>query len=48
MPLPDLTKDEHAALVQFLRHMIVSDRSLMSPRLRCLKGILAKRLHPTR
>ena len=42
MPLSDLTKDEHAALVQLLRHMIVSDRSVMSPRLRCLKGIHAK------
>jgi hypothetical protein len=42
MPLPDLTKDENAALVELLSSRIARDRSLMSPRLLCLKGILAK------
>ena len=42
MPLPDLTKDENVALVQLLSSWIARDRSLMSPRLLCLKGILAK------
>ena len=47
MPLPDLTKDENVALVQLLSSRIARDRSLMSPRLLCLKGILAK-LDPRR
>ena len=42
MPLPDLTKDENAALVELLSSRIARDRSRMSPRLLCLKGILAK------
>ena len=42
MPLPDLTKDEHAEVVRLVRQAIDGDRYVLSPRVRRLKSILAK------
>lgn len=38
----NLDATEQAALTQLLRDTIATDRCLLSPRIRCLKGILAK------
>jgi len=42
MPKPDLTDEEHAALVAALRKLIDEDRFPPSPRLRPLKSALAE------
>jgi hypothetical protein len=42
MPLPDFTEEEHAEVVQAIRAAIEGDRYVLSPRVRRLKGALAK------
>jgi hypothetical protein len=42
MPTPDLTDEEHAAVVAALRKLIDQDRFPLSPRLKPLKSALAK------
>jgi hypothetical protein len=42
MPIPDLTDEEHAAIVAALRKLIAEDRFPLSPRLKPLKSALAK------
>jgi hypothetical protein len=42
MPTPDLTDDEHAAVVAALRNLINEDKFPLSPRLKPLKSALAK------
>jgi hypothetical protein len=38
----DLDDDEQAVLMHLLRAVLAADRFPLSPRVRCLKGILAK------
>ena len=42
MPLPDLSEEEHAALVRLVRDAIDGDRYFMSPQAKLRKPILAK------
>jgi hypothetical protein len=48
MPAPDLTDDEHAAVVAALRKLIDHDKFPFSPRLKPLKSALAKFDSPKR
>jgi hypothetical protein len=47
MPTPDLTDEEHAAVIAALRKLIDQDRFPLSPRLKPLKSALAKLDPPT-
>jgi hypothetical protein len=40
--VPDLTDDEHAELMPLLRDAIANERYFLSPRMKRLKGLLAK------
>jgi hypothetical protein len=42
MPTPDLTDEEHGAVVAALRKLIDADKFPLSPRLKPLKSALAK------
>src|SRR5205814_10606812 len=42
MPLPELTEEERAEVIQAIRAAIDGDRYVLSPRVRRLKGALAK------
>jgi hypothetical protein len=42
MPLPDLTEDEKAELIDLLRVTVSTDRYPLSPRIKLLKSVLAK------
>jgi len=42
----DLSDDDKAILIELLRETIERDRFPMSPRIRCLKAILAKLAPP--
>jgi hypothetical protein len=42
MPLPDLTPEEYAEIARLVRSAIDGERYVLSPRVKRLKGILAK------